>query len=437
MTVLVVGGGIVGMVASYLMAARKRDVVLVEAAPHLGGLLRGPRFGDRSFDHGTHSLASTGVPEIDDFLLSGFPTDDFNLFSGHDSDQSGSFSAAGWNEETSFADARAESFAAAIVEWRSRGNEAPPVRSARDELQSLYGPEATPFFSRFLTSVFGRDPIDLGVNAVRLLALHRAVLMPHEDIESLPPAAQLAAVIAHPDRAQFNQRTPPDARSIYPKSRGLGRVIDVLEAKLEGAGVRIHKSATLERADNDFIASNASGKHLMSGPEVLWTAGVPGAANLFLNKKFNAVPGALVCWIAHVELHKKRRPLANHYYFVRHPELRTYRLTNYSALTLDAADAAYTLEITAPSALSEAEMATLVRSEMLSMGLVESAADVHFLQLTRLNYSFLNATVDFEAWCGDVAHELNGQIPLFGPWSSRGMFFTGDCLRDLYRRLPT
>lgn len=147
------------------------------------------------------------------------------------------------------------------------------------------------------------------------------------------------------------------------------------------------------------------------------------------------MPSEQVCWIAHVELRKKRRPLTNHYYFVRHPELRTYRLTNYSAMTLDATDTAYTLEITASSALSEAEMKTLVTGELCIMGLAESAADIGFLQLNRLNYSFLNATAEFEAWCGDVVNELQGRVPLFGPWSSCGLFFTGDCLRDLHRRL--
>lgn len=436
MTVLVVGGGIVGMVASFLLATRGREVTLVEAAPHLGGLLRGPSFDNRYFDHGTHSLASTGVPEMDDFLLSGFSTDQFNLFHGHDADRSGSFSAAGWNEDTSFADVRPEGIAADIVEWRRSNATVPVVRSAHDELQSLYGHKASPFFGQVLSAIFGRDPRELGANAVKLLALHRAVLMSNDDIEACPDIARIGPVLAHPDRAQFNRRPPPDTRSIYPRERGLGRVIDGLEAKLEQAGVQVLKSTTLERSGSDFIARSPAGERTILNPEVLWTAGVPGAANLFLNKRFDAAPGDKVCWIAHVELSKKLRRLANYYYFVRHPDLHTYRLTNYCALTLDDSDPAYTLEITAPRSLSEADMTELVKNELLTMGLVESSADVSFLRLSRLNYSFLNATADFEAWCGAVVQELKGQVPMFGPWSSRGMFFTGDCLRDLYARLP-
>lgn len=432
---LVVGGGIVGMVASFLLAKRGKEVVLVEAAPHLGGLLRGPSFGGRHFDHGTHSLASTGVPEIDDFLLSGFTTDQFNLFHGHDSDRSGSFSAAGWNEDTSFFDIRPEGIAADIVEWRRSNVALPVIRSAHDELQSLYGSKAAPFFGQMLSSVFGRDPRELGANAVKLLALHRAVLMSNEDIEACPDIAKVSPVIAHPDRARYNRRPPPDTCSIYPKVRGLGRVIDRLEAKLERVGVQVLKSTTLERSGSDFIARSPAVEQNILNPEVLWTAGVPGAANLFLNKRFDAEPSYKVCWIAHVELSKKLRRLLNYYYFVRHPGLCTYRLTNYSALTLDDSDRAYTLEITAPRSLSEADMAELVKNELHTMGLAESSSDVSFLRLSRLNYSFLNATVNFETWCGAVVQELKGKVPMIGPWSSRGMFFTGDCLRDLYSRL--
>lgn len=436
MTVLVVGGGIVGMVASFLMAARRKNVILVEAAPHLGGLLRGPSFGGRHFDHGTHSLASTGVPEIDDFLLSGFSTDQFNLFHGHDADRSGSFSAGGWNENTSFFDIRPEGIAADIVEWRRSNVALPVIRSAHDELQSFYGSKAAPLFGQMLSSVFGRDPRELGANAVKLLALHRAVLMSNDDIEAFPDIAKIGPVIAHPDRVRYNRRPPPDTCSIYPKVRGLGRVIDRLEAKLEQAGVQILKSTALERSGSDFIARSPAVEQNILNPQVLWTAGVPGVANLFLNKRFDAEPGDKVCWIAHVELSKKLRRLLNYYYFVRHPGLCTYRLTNYSALTLDDSDRAYTLEITAPRSLSEADMTELVKNELLTMGLAESSSDVSFLHLNRLNYSFLNATVNFETWCGKVVQELKGKVPMFGPWSSRGMFFTGDCLRDLYSLLP-
>jgi protoporphyrinogen oxidase len=432
---LVVGGGIVGMVASYLMSARKREVVLVEASPHLGGLLRGPCIDGRYFDHGTHSLASTGVPEMDEFLLSAFSTDQFNLFQGHDADRSGSFSSAGWNENTSFADTRSGGIAEDIIDWR-RSNEAiPKVNSAYDELQSLYGSKAAPFFAQVMKSVFGRDPRDLGVNAVKLLALHRTVLMSNEDIQICADIDLISPVIAHPDREKFNRRPPPETRSIYPKTRNLGLVIDKLEAKLELAGVKVLKQTRLERSGNDYIAKSTDCDHQIKKPEVIWTAGVPAAANFFLNKKFVETSGDLVCWIAHVEISKKLRKLNNYYYFIRHPNLRTYRLTNYSALTADNFDMAYTLEMTVPKTYSEAEMVEIVKDELLTMGLIESADDIKFVKMNRLNYSFLNATKAFENWCGAVVEELRGHVPMFGPWSSRGLFFTGDCLRDLHSRL--
>jgi len=435
MTVLVVGGGIVGMVASYLMAARKKEVVLVEASPHLGGLLRGPCIDGRYFDHGTHSLATTGVTEIDKFLLSAVSTAQFNLFQGHDADRSGSFSTAGWNENTSFADTRSEGIAEDIIEWR-RSNEAiPKVNSAYDELQSLYGFKAAPFFAEVMKSVFGKDPRELGVNAVKLLALHRTIIMSNEDIEICADIDLISPVIAHPDREKFNRRPPPETRSIYPKTRNLGLVIDKLEAKLELTGVKVLKQTSLVRSGRDYTAKSPDFDHQIKNPEVIWAAGVPAAANLFLNKRFVETSGDLVCWIAHVEISKKSRKLNNYYYFIRHPNLRTYRLTNYCALTADDSDMAYTLEMTVPKTYSEAEMVEILKDELLTMELIESTDDIVFVKMDRLNYSFLNANMAFENWCGTVVEELRGNLSMFGPWSSRGLFFTGDCLRDLHSRL--
>lgn len=435
MTVLVVGGGILGMVASFISAKRNKDVILVEAGPNLGGLLRGPQFEERYFDYGTHLLASTGIPEIDNYFFSDLPADEFNLFSGHESDLCGSFSIDGWNEETCFSDVHLQDFAASMVEWRRSGSQVADVQTADLELRSCYGQEAAPFFEDILRSVYGRDPKILAATAVRLLALHRAAFMSDEDIDSCQDYALFSPVIAHPSRDKFEMREAPDSRTIYPKKRGLGRVINHLEAKLKDAGVQILKNTKLQYSNNRFLAISPANEFFIDHSELIWTAGVPSAADLFLGKRFNGGASDMVCWIAHVELRKKLRHQSNYYYFIRHPNLRTYRVTNYSALTADQSNHAFTLELTVPTLLSEVDMADLVRSELVALGLIESYDDVSFLHLNRLNYSFLNATADFEQWCGEVVQELKGHMPIYGPWSSRNLFFIGDCLRDMYRRL--
>ena len=70
-TVTVVGGGIAGIYAALAIKERrpKTQVVVVEAEPALGGLLRSVNLGGYWFDYGTHVPRETGHKAIDSVLF--------------------------------------------------------------------------------------------------------------------------------------------------------------------------------------------------------------------------------------------------------------------------------------------------------------------------------------------------------------------------------
>lgn len=405
---------------------------------NLGGLLNGPVVEGKRFDHGTHMLASTGVAEIDQFLLDDLPLERFNVFAGHEADRAGSFSAGGWNEETPFPDRRDAGVSAAIQAWRQNTphDETDPG-TAEDKLTSLYGPDADTYPREVLESVYGRPASEVGATAVKMLALHRAVFLSEKEIDRYGQLDCLSPIIAHPERKLFERKPPPLTKTIYPKERGLGQVIEWLESKLVRAGVQIVKGASIAKA-GDSVHVKSDG-HLVEfrNERIIWTAGVLSAARTLLNERFESDPSRLASWIAHVEIAERCVELSNYYYFIRHPGVRTYRLTNYRALTMRDADQGYTLELTLSNAASYEDAKRQVVSDLETLGLIQDPGDIKMLGMTKIPYSFLNATVGFEKWCNQIIGQITRSAELFGPWSSKGLFFTGDCLRDLDKRLST
>ena len=74
--ILVVGGGIAGLTAAWLLRLRypSSPITVVERAPHVGGLLTTfdyGRFGP--FDCGMHWITETGQRQIDEFFFGLLP----------------------------------------------------------------------------------------------------------------------------------------------------------------------------------------------------------------------------------------------------------------------------------------------------------------------------------------------------------------------------
>lgn len=433
--VLIVGGGIVGMVAAHLLQSRGERVILAEASSTLGGLLRGPTLDGHHFDYGTHTLATTGISEIDHFLLDGIPEADFNLYRGYDSDRSGSFGPDGWNEETCFLDLNDEELEQSVVRWTLGRGPSSDDQNARDALVSLYGQTAAKSFSAVLESVYGQDSTAVGAAAIKLLALHRAAFSKSGHALKNDEFDAVRHIFAHSTKRDFQTAfPPPDTIAIYPKKRGLYQALDFLEAKLSKSGVTILKKCSVRTDGNCFHLDNGEEVLRLDQPRVLWTAGVPSAAKLFLKSVPPKPKAAKVACVANVILKKAIVDLGATYYFVRHPNIMTYRFTNYSQLTGDRSDVSYSLELTVPASFSVDDVKHQVIRELIEMELILDASDIDYFGCSFMPYSFLNMTCDFEDWAETTLLNLSNELELYGPWSSKNLFFTGDCLRDLYNR---
>lgn len=257
-TNLVVGGGISGLYAAFLLACRPGvKVLLLEQAPHLGGLLRSYDYGPMgAFDHGVHTFYETGIPGVDDAIRGILPDDDWNNLSGYARDLAGS-----WLDGT--------------VQFRTPY---PSLfdRSDRDELLadliSNLTPEPQPAvtgdameaarqrFGAKITERIVRPVIEarqyMPAEAVHALAVDvqgfsRIAMVPQPAAEALNAINGFGARLAFPDQRAYPERYLSTKRSYYPRQIGLSRFVDAFADRLRSMGVEIVTAARLAGATRD------------------------------------------------------------------------------------------------------------------------------------------------------------------------------------------
>ena len=68
--IVVVGGGVIGMIAALLVKTKKNSVFLIEQNKELGGLFRSRKFyKNLFFDYGSHFIKQTGIKKLDKLLF--------------------------------------------------------------------------------------------------------------------------------------------------------------------------------------------------------------------------------------------------------------------------------------------------------------------------------------------------------------------------------
>ncbi len=68
--IVVVGGGVIGMIAALLIKTKKNSVFLIEQNKELGGLFRSRKlYKNLFFDYGSHFIKQTGIKKLDKLLF--------------------------------------------------------------------------------------------------------------------------------------------------------------------------------------------------------------------------------------------------------------------------------------------------------------------------------------------------------------------------------
>lgn len=77
---VIVGGGIIGMIASLLVKTKKNKVYLIEQNRELGGLFRSRKlYKNLFFDYGSHFLKQTGITKLDKLIFGNINSGKWNI----------------------------------------------------------------------------------------------------------------------------------------------------------------------------------------------------------------------------------------------------------------------------------------------------------------------------------------------------------------------
>ncbi len=450
-TVVCVGAGIVGIYAALrtrqvLPAAR---IVLVDHDDQIGGLLRSDLHPNGLlYDRGTHILSETGVPEIDRLLFDGLDADEWHVFAGPLRDLSGVMADAAVTDASPFLDA-AGIAAAPPPEPPAEAEAAATLHAL---LERRHGRDLTEaVFRQPLRNLYQRDLEELDPFVASQLPLGRVV---RDDLATWLRRCEdddYRAHIACPEQRRLPERYASPLKAFYPRRMGVGRLFVRLGRELEAAGVELLTAtavAGLERRGDGTVARltlrRSDGETIVTDDDLrlVWAATPFPLLGLLDARRPDTQfqPGwrtVLVDFRARL-----RRPLGC-YYYVDYGAGDGFRLTNYSALSAQAAAqeaAPFTYELWwRGEAPDEAAVHRFVARRFSALGLIGEAQDIVDIRLRGASQGVLLPTIENMASLRQLAANVGEAQPRnminIGLLSRPNLFFTGDMLRNAEERL--
>lgn len=439
-TAIVVGGGISGMLSALISAQQYDEVLLVEKAPRLGGLLRTAHTEDSlAFDFGTHFAATTGNPDMDELLFDFVGEQDWHEFEYL---RAGNFFNGTLNESGAFIDVRTlprDRYLVGLEQLLlAPGSEHP--RNLGEQLPATYGQTFTEdVFAPVLHKLYGVGPEQLAPDSHLLFGMKRLMLLSDGASRELKHSGVYDECIAFHDPAQGVN----GARVFYPRSGGIGRWVDGLERKLQAAGVRILTGRSVTSVQHAGGHVNAvrldNGEHSRCD-RLIWT-----------------IPPFLLAAAAGIEVPPSRpklratsvfhfvfdRPFRTdlHYLYVYDPGVSTFRVTLYPNVAGAGYDGAAgyhcTAEVLSNGAETDAFLAARARQDLYAMGLVDPRAACRQAGGERLAAGFPVLSSEFVASARAQARAVSGQfdnLHILGKAAGAG-FFMNDVLDTTYRAL--
>ncbi|MCF2859368.1 FAD-dependent oxidoreductase [Pseudoalteromonas sp. SMS1] len=362
---VVVGGGICGLLAAYLLKKHGQDVVLIEQAEECGGLLRSVTdTSGHYYDQGSHIPNLSGVSELDDFLFGPEQARQHNWVSIPEL-MTGNYFQSTWDLQTQTIDARKlnkDDYLAGIAQLLANED-----ISQADNIEAYCKETLGPlFFEKLVKPVIVKlygeqsDYTQLSArNSINYFGASRILAFNPDITGKLKELPAFDAKLGYHTRLDYAKRLQLDGSKdyayLYPKSpKGSQYWVDYLVDKVTSAGVKIENSLSVSelKCENKHVTSlTLSDGRELTCDWVYWSAPPIFALRLLEDYKSRCRPNFRTANIFHFTFDAPLKNTQSHllwnwdscssiFRITMYPNLNDSRAYSISAEVLSSADEA-------------------------------------------------------------------------------------------------
>lgn len=332
MNIVIVGGGIIGVVASILLKRANHQVTVIEKSKKLGGLLNSLKVEEEVFlDFGSHIPRETGIVALDDVLFNKLPLSDWNKYRYANV---GNYFSNIINTQSQFIDVStldSEIYTKGLGDLFQgyKNNE-----ELLDEKNSLYNHFGETFgkkvYEPLLRKLFGDIVLsELEPKSHNLFGYSRVIVGKQEFTEKLKELPYLDERIAYPKNS-INYGTK---HNYYPKKTGIFHWIDHLVKEAEKIGVIFLTDEYITELQIEHKKLRTNKDSMLNFDKLIWTLPKDLLEDLLEGETSQKEPLRFRgVNIIHFK-YEGKLTVKNHYIYCNDSDMKTFRVTLYDNLT--------------------------------------------------------------------------------------------------------
>jgi protoporphyrinogen oxidase len=454
---IVVGGGIAGMTAAYLLSKHtNNEIHLVEMSDSLGGLLKCFDYGDNGkFDYGAHNILESGIEELDNLFINLLDKDDWTILdaiNGQSRALTGTYYKGKVQDNTPYIDLREEKnleilrhdFFNNIENFKGENK-----TTAYDYSKSIFGEKITnEYIAPIIEKIHKVSSKNMDYMSMFLTPLTRVALFDKNISNELLKTGTISRYLAYPDQSHLSSEYFGTKKTYYPKNYGIYRVVDALEQKLRDSGVKIHTDSQVTNIEvcdsivkkieinNNIVLTDIDG--------LVWSSGLPSIKNALNvkvdNLQYDKPPKTA---ITNLLIDKKLKVDNLCYIYNYDKNIDIFRIDNYVNYCENAKrKGLYPVSVEtliSDDSITKDKISKLAVQSLKNMGVLEGDANIDFVKTEILNYGFPLLSSKNIKSMDNIRNEINDlaikNLTLVGVLSSKDLFFESDIKKDLYHKI--